>query len=418
MGTEETDGGVDRISGLPDHLLHSILLRLPDTAAAARTGALSRRWRRVWAHLPELSFRDHGVGPRYLSPAHRRVDAALAAHAGATVTLLDIHLRYWSPAVDRAAPPAFLRFASRRVAGELRLSVRDRCFSADIDLTPCERSRTTAIALTFHGQLLRFQRPPPTGGGEFAALATLRIKKANVDTGQLGDAVSSSRCPRLKELFLKQVALRGGPGGDHVLSIRSGSLERLEIDVRAANFHARLHVDAPRLRTLVNPRVFSDADIVAPNLSEVCWYGPYHPTSHRLGEAGRRRHLQRLEIATDSPAVMLMQHYDTVHELQLTVKIWKGDQKYKQYLEAIDKLSKCEVLVVRFAVIEHAVKPALRHLLMKCSGVKKIVVCCLASHKVPCESKSCQCKCTGSKLRSNKTGNIALDLLEQPHGMQ
>ena len=56
MATEEwgSDGGVDRISSLPDDLLHAILIRLRD---AARTSVLSRRWRRVWAHLPELSFR-------------------------------------------------------------------------------------------------------------------------------------------------------------------------------------------------------------------------------------------------------------------------------------------------------------------------------------------------------------------------
>ncbi|CAN6168368.1 unnamed protein product [Urochloa humidicola] len=48
--------GADRISSLPDDLLHVILLSLRDTAAAARTSVLSRRWRRVWAHVPGLSF--------------------------------------------------------------------------------------------------------------------------------------------------------------------------------------------------------------------------------------------------------------------------------------------------------------------------------------------------------------------------
>ncbi|KAF0905149.1 hypothetical protein E2562_000945 [Oryza meyeriana var. granulata] len=44
----------DYISGLPNELLHHILIRLLSTAAAARTSVLSRRWLRVWAHLPEL----------------------------------------------------------------------------------------------------------------------------------------------------------------------------------------------------------------------------------------------------------------------------------------------------------------------------------------------------------------------------
>ena len=45
-------GAEDLISGLPDELLHIILIRLPSAAAAARTSVLSRRWRGVWAHMP------------------------------------------------------------------------------------------------------------------------------------------------------------------------------------------------------------------------------------------------------------------------------------------------------------------------------------------------------------------------------
>ncbi|GJM95341.1 hypothetical protein PR202_ga12063 [Eleusine coracana subsp. coracana] len=72
------DAGEDRLSGLPDYILVLILLRLP-TSAAAQTSLLSRRWRHVWALLPELrfpffpeplSFRDaldaHKVPLRYL----------------------------------------------------------------------------------------------------------------------------------------------------------------------------------------------------------------------------------------------------------------------------------------------------------------------------------------------------------------
>jgi len=61
-------GGEDRISRLPDAVLSNIVARLP-AKDAARTTALSRRWRRVWASTPLvlddsdlLVFRDGGGG--------------------------------------------------------------------------------------------------------------------------------------------------------------------------------------------------------------------------------------------------------------------------------------------------------------------------------------------------------------------
>ena len=62
-------GGVDRISALPDDMLLQVLARLGCARAAAHTSLLSRRWRGLWARLPELTF--HDIGPEPLRSAPR-----------------------------------------------------------------------------------------------------------------------------------------------------------------------------------------------------------------------------------------------------------------------------------------------------------------------------------------------------------
>nr|TKW11646.1 hypothetical protein SEVIR_6G245700v2 [Setaria viridis] len=51
-------GDLDRISALPDDLLHVILGFLADAHAVTSTAVLSRRWRRVWVHAKNLAFTD------------------------------------------------------------------------------------------------------------------------------------------------------------------------------------------------------------------------------------------------------------------------------------------------------------------------------------------------------------------------
>ncbi|CAL4992295.1 unnamed protein product [Urochloa decumbens] len=89
--------GEDRISALPDELLHDILVCLRSTRAAVRTSVLSRRWRHVWAHLPEviLSGRDAPPPPR-VSSLPDSVDAALAAFSATAVLLKRLHINIMS----------------------------------------------------------------------------------------------------------------------------------------------------------------------------------------------------------------------------------------------------------------------------------------------------------------------------------
>ncbi|CAO1941621.1 unnamed protein product [Urochloa humidicola] len=372
MGTEgHVDGcllgaGPDRISGLPDDLLHVIMLHLPCTADAARTSVLSRRWRRVWTGLPKLSLR-YQTQPAISSRLayHDRVDSALAACLAPTVHLLEITMPCGSLYVPTSHVSPWLQFASQRLAGELRLSLpfnHAKHMEEEVLLPLCDRVASINLELN---RTLRFQLPPT---GAFMDLASLTIARARVDGREL-EVFLSSRCPRLKKLVLEWITLRRR--GDAILSIRSNTLQRLETAIGEES-KARLEVVAPELQTFY-PHVLCDFSIASPKLSEVLWYNYcYDPSRHRFAEDVR--HLQRLATSTNSPASALMRRFDTVNELNLHVNVAKGAQEYEKFVQCMNELTRCDVLVVRFLAIKHSFKPTMLNLVRNCAGIRKLVV--------------------------------------------
>jgi hypothetical protein len=88
-------GAGDRISSLPDDILFSILLRIGSTRAAARTSVLSRRWRHVWARLPELRLGTCDVPPG--ATLLDSIDAALDASRWPCTAMASESMRAASP---------------------------------------------------------------------------------------------------------------------------------------------------------------------------------------------------------------------------------------------------------------------------------------------------------------------------------
>ncbi|CAL5086244.1 unnamed protein product [Urochloa decumbens] len=388
----------DRISGLTDDLLHIILLRLYSTPEAARTSVLSRRWRRVWQTLPELSFfynDDKSPSPR---PSSETVG----------VDRLEIAMPRTGPRFPPAGVAPWLRFASQRLTGKLRLSMAPNHHALDKDgeaivLPPC--ARATAIRLDLHGNTLRFGQ---ASAGAFTALSTLSIEYGRMESRDLEDVVSSG-CPSLKKLVLGYVFLCGA--SDSGLCIRSDSLEHLEIfgDTGLDDDDAsRLEVDAPKLR-FFSPRCsLPKARIVAPMLSEVCWYNyPYNANLHHLVDVGR--HLRRLDIHTNSPAAELMKLFDTVEDLNLTLDIGK----YHTFLKNIDIVPKCETLLVRFTAKEHAFLSTMRHLLKNGTSIKKLeLFLFLASTVWPPCLPCCPCRLPGESVTLDSLEEVEIYFLE------
>ncbi|XP_021317443.1 probable FBD-associated F-box protein At1g32375 [Sorghum bicolor] len=234
-------GGEDRISGLPDELLHDILVRLRCARAAARTSVLSRRWRHLWADVPELVLVD---GPDAPPPPSSRpasfvdtVDAALDAHAAPTLDRLLIALSASDVGSTGAIPAAraapWLRFAAVRVAGSLlllvppRLSYLHPVTLQELPLPACARAKTITLKLQ-DTWLLRPAAPAPAPAGvfTFTALTALTILYGRMDGGELSALVSSTRCPCLRDLKLR-LTLLDDTSDDDVVSIRSDTLRSL-----------------------------------------------------------------------------------------------------------------------------------------------------------------------------------------------
>ncbi|KAL6623083.1 hypothetical protein ACP70R_032962 [Stipagrostis hirtigluma subsp. patula] len=396
--------GADRISALPDGVLHRILLRVGSVPAAARTSVLSRRWRRVWAGLPELVLRDHGQ-LRNLSSFLRSVDGALAGcRATPSLRVLGVSMLNATSRVPAARVARWLRFASRRVAGELWLCLPWRPASLmntaddeeDLELPLCETA--TAIQLSIgHGfRQLRLPR-----GGTFAALTSMRIQHASIDGREL-ERVVSSQCPRLLELQLMGVSLIAVSD----ISIRSASLKRLSFDVENTR---RLAIDFPLIEELSLSKLVTKVSITAVKLEEVVRdHGANEPHGGDLLADAAGRHLRQLVIhGSPQVAAVLMRHFHTIDELQLDLVVPPGEGGYKSFLRSTSKLALCTVLVVNMRTECHAFAPSVLHLLRKSPGVRRLVVHLPWTEDSPC-IPGCPCVRRGSL----KTQNIAFASLE------
>ncbi|TVU04614.1 hypothetical protein EJB05_47737, partial [Eragrostis curvula] len=268
-------GDLDRISALPDDLLHVILSFLGDARDVTRMAVLSRRWRHVWVHAKNLTFGDGDLANSTV-PCHFAgfVDWALAKRGDVDMESLKIHFSgegYASPEQVNE----WLRYAARCV-------VRSVDFYLDV---PTDKQQ--AVELPSHGRatsiLLSLSRHsrvqlPAAAAASYQALTELRLVapllSEEVAGGTLGDFVTSC-CPCLRRLSLMR------PKGLPQLVLRSEVLE--DLDITWANDLRMLDVAAPNLRIVSLKYCFHNitsseeddaskvARIVAPRIQEFCF---------------------------------------------------------------------------------------------------------------------------------------------------
>ncbi|CAL4980442.1 unnamed protein product [Urochloa decumbens] len=316
--------GEDHISCLPDELLHSILLRLGSARAAARTSVLSRRWRLIWTHLPELVFGNasHDAPPPTPASFLDAVDSAISSYAAPNLEAFVVVLpaagdNSLNVPARRVTP--WLRFAAEHLVGELILFMpRPRRMwprelqvnfnwidGEEVELPTCERAKAITLRLKQDWRL----RLRPTG--LFKTLTSLRILFCRMEGSELS-ALVCMQCPCLRDLTLCYVLVYASD-----VSIHSDSLQMLSFSIMKTH---RLEVVTPRLEYLYVGEATGEARISAPKLARVVWcVDTYDPHRHQFEGVGRR--LRMLDICGNFIAGLLMQRFDEVDKLNLGIYI-------------------------------------------------------------------------------------------------
>ncbi|KAL6647712.1 hypothetical protein ACP70R_015149 [Stipagrostis hirtigluma subsp. patula] len=360
--------GEDRLSALPDDVLVLILLGLRSAAAAGRTSVLSRRWRRLWALLPELRF---PVAPE---PPHR-LRAALEAH--------EAPLRFLLVGSRGAAPDAvaaWLPAAARRLSGFLIFVNLDAADDGGVEAAggsgffelPCfENATKIGLTLGFLGLAV-----PPAG--VFARLTDLFLSRVRFHSPrELGDAVSSPRCPSLERLTVHDAR------GLSNLRIHSESL--LELELQNLDGLQQLTVVAPALKELKLSNCFAHnqpvADISAPQLLYLRWMDPYDPSSVRFGNMAQLRALIASYFLVYGPhnsrenrsMLRLLERFQDIRALHLRLAYLQNIGNFQYLMEDLVLPRHMYLSLVIFNN-GHAFGASFFHVLRMCTGLKGLMM--------------------------------------------
>ncbi|XP_021314604.1 uncharacterized protein LOC8074680 [Sorghum bicolor] len=216
----------DRFTELPDHIICSILCRVP-LVDAIRTCVLGRRWREVWTCLPCLTLDDMAVGDAGVMRFLDFVDGVLARSTDMKIQRLILNVTD-PDNVDGARLAAWSAQAAESVRGPVffKLDISaDFLQGETVFEMPNQALADSITVFISHPEEIAF-RVRLTANGQFASLTRLVLVgtrfKADDNGRSISDIVSKD-CPVLNSLRLEDVR------GVFLLHLDSASL----IDLRA-----------------------------------------------------------------------------------------------------------------------------------------------------------------------------------------
>ncbi|XP_022749083.1 putative F-box/FBD/LRR-repeat protein At4g03220 [Durio zibethinus] len=209
----EGENGIDRISDLPDVVLHHILFHLP-IKTIAQTSVLSKRWRSLWSSFPDLDFTSInpiGVPSTNIKPSNEKRSLTHSWSAKRMDFISQVlALR------DKHSDLRILRFRASvsfsRLNGLIRRAIRQNVQELDAEVATDDyfnfpRSVITSESLRVFKLRSRYPgfRLPPQQlmKGGFCSLHTLSLSRVILySQPSLLDLFTDSSFLRLKKLNL------------------------------------------------------------------------------------------------------------------------------------------------------------------------------------------------------------------------
>ncbi|KAG6416944.1 hypothetical protein SASPL_124385 [Salvia splendens] len=201
----------DRVSDLPNDILHHVISFLP-IKSAAQTSVLSRRWRELWYSFPDLDFTTAYSPPHIDSAcrdAERRVRLHVARCAGYADQILSLLEKHSDVRVLRFR--ASLTFS--RLSALIRHAVRHNVQELDIEVSTCDYfnfPRSVIGSSTLRSLRLKschpgFRLPPlQIMKDGFRSLSVLSLSRLILcDQPHLTNLFTNSSFPLLKKLHLE-----------------------------------------------------------------------------------------------------------------------------------------------------------------------------------------------------------------------
>ncbi|XP_058111754.1 F-box protein At5g03100-like [Magnolia sinica] len=240
----------DRISDLPDSLIHEILSHL-EMKDVVKTCVLSTRWKHVWTQISVLNFKQrHHIGYRLFDRSvedfFRFVCCSLALHKCPKIHRIRLSIQHPTREGNFCNEQihGLIHFAIARKARELKLDIS---YPYVLNLSLLEMGSLEVLKL----HLCTLKLPPPAFKG-FKNLKTMSLLGVSFNGGNVGELLAC--CPILESLTvidchddirihvsssnrqLKHLSLKG----EHKLDICAPNLLSLDISMPINTFNYSL----------------------------------------------------------------------------------------------------------------------------------------------------------------------------------